>query len=283
MRRLISLAHLTLLFEVAPPEVVTVAAGAGFQAVGLRLNPSRINLKRPQEAQFPMLGDTPMMRDTLRRLGDTGLQVLDIEMLTLRADTRIEEFLPVLDAGARLGAKRVMACGHDPDEARVAALFAALCDAAAGFGLGVDIEFMPWLGIGTLMRADRVVTNAGRPNGCVLIDALHLHRSGGKPADVAAIDPRHIHHIQFCDGLLAQPPTPSDIADESRFDRCFAGEGELPLLDLLRALRADIPISVETPVRAKMTPQERASRAFSSTVEVLARLNGPLDYRKVIA
>ena len=281
MSRLISLAHLSLLFEVAPPEVVTLAAEAGFRAVGLRLNPSRINLKRPQEPRFPMLGDAPMMRDTLRRLADTGLQVLDIEMLTLRADTRIEEFLPVLEAGARLGAKRVMTCGHDIDERRVTALFAALCDAAAGFGLGVDIEFMPWLGIGTLAQAARVVSNAGRPNGCVLIDALHLQRSGGKPADVAALERRHIHHIQLCDGPLANPSTPSDIADESRFDRCFPGEGELPLLGLLLALPPDVPISVEVPVREKMTPQQRAARAFSSTLAVLASLHG--DYRKVVA
>ena len=86
-------------------------------------------------------------------------------MSTSCAETRIEAFLPVLEAGARLGAKRVMACGHDTDEARVTDLFAGLCDAAAGFGLGADIEFMAWLGIGTLMQADRVVTNAGRPNG----------------------------------------------------------------------------------------------------------------------
>src|SRR4051812_30514874 len=138
MGRLTSLAHLTLLFETPPPEAVTIAAEAGYQALGLRLNPSRINLQRPQEAPFPMLGDTPMMRDTLSRLKDTGLEVLDIEMLTLRAETQIEEFLPVLEAGARLGAKRVMTCGHDPDEARVTARFGELCDAAAGFGLGVD-------------------------------------------------------------------------------------------------------------------------------------------------
>lgn len=272
MDRLISLAHLTLLFEVPPPEVVCLAAAAGFQAVGLRLNPSAINLKRPQEAPFPMLGDTPMMRDTLRRLADTGLQVLDIEMLTLRSGTLIEDFLPVLEAGARLKAKRVMTCGHDPDEARVTALFAGLCDAAAAFGMGVDLEFMPWLGVSTLAQAERVVTNAGRRNGAVLIDALHLHRSGARYSDIAAIDPWHIHHIQLCDGLLAHPPTASDVADESRFDRRFPGEGELPLLDLLRAVPAGAPISVEAPVRAGMTPAERAQRAFDSTCRLMARL-----------
>src|SRR5207249_3713852 len=152
--------------------------------------------------------------------------------------------------------RRLMACGHNADLARVTARFAALCDAAAGFGLGVDLEFMPWLGIGTLAQAEQVVADAGRSNGGVLIDALHLQRSGGKPADVAALERRHIHHIQLCDGPLANPSTPSDIADESRFDRCFPGEGELPLLGLLLALPPDVPISVEVPVREKMTPQQ---------------------------
>lgn len=271
--RLISLAHLTLSFDLPPPEVVSAAAAAGFDAVGLRLNPARINLKQPQEAAFPMLGDTPMLRDTLQRLADSGLQVLDIEMLTLRAETRIAEFLPVLEAGARLGAKRVMTCGHDPDEARVTALFAELCDAAAGFGLGVDIEFMPWLGVGTLTQAERVVTAAARPNGGILIDALHLHRSGARPADVAAIAPRHIHHMQLCDGPLAPPATASEIADESRFNRRFPGEGELDLPALLAALPPDIPVSVEAPVRATMSPEERARRALEAAQRVLSNQN----------
>jgi sugar phosphate isomerase/epimerase len=270
MGRLISLAHLTLLFETPPPEAATVAAEAGYGALGRRLNPSRINLKRPQEAPFPMLGDTPMRRETLRRLADTGLQVLDIEMLTLRAETRIEEFLPVLETGARLGARRVMTCGHDDDEQRVTTRFAEVCEAAAGFGLGVDLEFMAWLGVSTIAQAERVVRNAGQPNGGILIDALHLQRTGGTAADVAAADPAHIHHIQLCDGALSPPATASDIADESRFDRRFPGDGELDLTSLLRALPAGVPISVEAPVREALTPISRARRALAGTCAVLA-------------
>ena len=181
----------------------------------------------------------------------------------------MEEFLPVLEAGGRLGAKRVMVCGHDADEGRVTALFAAMCDAAAGFGLGVDIEFMPWLGVKSLAQAERVVSGAGRPNGGILVDALHLHRSGANPADLASVAPRHFHHMQLCDGPIAQPASLSAIADESKYGRRFPGDGALPLQALLRALPAGIPISVETPVAAGMTPEDRAMRAFTATRALL--------------
>ena len=48
----ISLDHLTL-FELTPPQLVEVAAAAGFTHVGLRLNPAA----PPGEPQHPMRGN----------------------------------------------------------------------------------------------------------------------------------------------------------------------------------------------------------------------------------
>jgi hypothetical protein len=50
--RLLSIAHLTVL-DAAPPQLVTVAADAGFDAVGIRVWPAA------DEPAYPMLGDTP--------------------------------------------------------------------------------------------------------------------------------------------------------------------------------------------------------------------------------
>lgn len=46
-----------------------------------------------------MLGDTPMMRETIARLADTGTWVLDVEVLRLRPDSRHDDALRILDAG----------------------------------------------------------------------------------------------------------------------------------------------------------------------------------------
>ena len=50
------------------------------------------------------------------------------------------------DAGsaAALGACRLSVCGDDPEQSRLVANFAGLCDLAAEFGIGVDLECMAW-------------------------------------------------------------------------------------------------------------------------------------------
>lgn len=66
MQRPLSLAALTVL-ELSPPEIVSIAAEAGYSHVGLRLIPAT-----PEEASHAMIGDTHAVRETLARLADVG-------------------------------------------------------------------------------------------------------------------------------------------------------------------------------------------------------------------
>ena len=125
MTRAIGLAALTVL-ELPPPDMVTCAAEAGFTHIGLRLIPAT-----PTEVSYATIGDTPIIRATLERLADTGIEVLDIEILRLTPDADPRDFLPVLETGARLGARNALIAGNDPDEGRLTERFAALCELAA--------------------------------------------------------------------------------------------------------------------------------------------------------
>ena len=136
--RALSLAALTVI-ELSPPEMVSCAADAGFSHVGLRLLPAT-----PEEPVYPVVGDTPMVRDIARRLASTGVVVLDIEIVRLKATTKPADYLPVLETGTRLGARHVLVSGNDPDEARLIANFAELAALAAPLGLSLGIEPMPW-------------------------------------------------------------------------------------------------------------------------------------------
>ena len=98
----IGLAALTVL-ELAPPEMVSCAVEAGFDHVGLRLIPAT-----REEAQHPMVGDTPLVRETLRRLKDTGMRVLDVEIFRLRPDTVVADYEAALATAARFGAKEAL-------------------------------------------------------------------------------------------------------------------------------------------------------------------------------
>ena len=56
----IGIAHLTLL-RLAPPELVTVAAAAGYDFVGIR-----VKAVTDGERQYPMEPGSPMSKETLR-------------------------------------------------------------------------------------------------------------------------------------------------------------------------------------------------------------------------
>jgi sugar phosphate isomerase/epimerase len=62
-----------------------------------------------------------------------------------------------------------------------------------------------------------------------------------------------------------------EIIRQARSDRLMPGEGALDLPGLLRALPADLPLSLEIPYAKPMPPLERARRAREATLQVLER------------
>ena len=176
-RRQISLAHLTVL-DTTPPELVSVAAAAGFRTIGIRLTATPSVGVPP----YDILSDGPLLRETLRRLADTGVSVLDTEFLRFEPDQPVGIPEGFLEVSARLGAQNVLVMSAEPDEARTIERFCDLCDRAAPYGLHVNLEFAIYTGVRTLAHAVDVVVRSKRQNASVLIDALHFSRSGGLPA-----------------------------------------------------------------------------------------------------
>lgn len=247
-RRDLILAYVTLP-HLAPPGFVTVAAEAGYQGISVRLVPAN----PPVEQPFPMLGVSAMMDETLSRLADTGLYVNDIEVLRLKAELDLEPLLPVFEASARLQARNILVLSDDDNEARVAENLARIAEAAAPFGLRTCFEFMIYVGIKTIAQAERILAMTGRPDIGLVIDPLHLERAGGTPEDVARLDPASIASLQFCDA--GTRPDISDLAAvvaEARGGRMIPGTGTLPLMELVAACPADVPISVEVPIKRMM-------------------------------
>jgi sugar phosphate isomerase/epimerase len=268
-RRQISLAHLTVL-DTTPPELVTAAAAAGFRTIGIRLTATPSVGIPP----YDILSDGPLLRETARRLADTGVSVLDTEFLRFEPEHPAgipEGFLAV---SARLGARNVLVMSAEPDEARTVERFCELCDRAAPYGLHVCLEFAVYTGVRTLAQAARVVARSGRPNASVLIDALHFSRSGGLPAHVADVDPSLFRYAQICDAS-ADMPGPGDtpaLVREARTGRLLPGEGALPLAALVAALPAALPLAVEAPCRdlAHLPAVERARRAHRALSALLS-------------
>ena len=252
MARRIGLAALTCI-ELTPPELVSTAAAAGYDCVGLRL--------------IPVAGQTlPAFeqRELERRLSDTGIGVLDVEVFRLDPDTDVAAFEPAFAIAQRVGASEILVHGADPDEARLVESFGALCELAQRYGLAANLEPMPWVEISTVAKAKRII---GEGNGALLVDAIHFYRADNSLDELKNVPTRY---MQLCDAHPGRPKEMRELIRQARGDRLFPGEGALDLKSLLRALPPDLPLSLEVPVSRPMTPHDRARRALERTRELLA-------------
>ena len=221
-----------------------------------------------------MIGDTPMRRETLARMHATGTRVFDIGVLRLRKETKVADFEPVLESAARLGASHAVVNGDEPDQRLLADLLARLCELGRAYGLTMNLEFTPWTGVRTLADAIRVVEAAGSPEARVLIDTIHVDRSGGKP-EIAATPSALVAYAQVRDahGPRPQPQDFDTMIFQARNERGFPGEGNLDLRAMIRALPRDIPLSLEAPTKKlaqKLSALERARRRRAPVASLLA-------------
>ena len=275
----IGIAHLTLL-RLSPPELVTTAAEAGYDFVGIR-----DKAITEGEHQYPMQPGSPMSRETLRRLDDTGLTVRDIEFLTLRPDTGPDDWQPALEAGAALGASTFSVVGVDDDPARLTDTLARLTADGAAYGIRPTLEPISYQPVSRVADAAAIARATGA---AVLLDALHIQRGGSSLDDVRALEPELVPCLQLCDAPSAVPRTlelPAELplgmkADgsvlqvEARVQREVVGEGGLPLAELLAAVPAATPISVEVPharLQARLSAVEFATYNLRAVQALLAR------------
>ena len=259
----LGLAHFTAL-DVPPLELVGLAADAGFSSIGLRLIPAA-----PGALAYTIPAGRGQMAEMRHRLHDRGVRVHDVEIATIGADFDPASLAAVLDSAAELGAEALSVCADDTDRGRLVDRFGALCDLAARSAIAVDLEWMGWRAVRTLDDALDVVTRAGRPNGRILIDALHLERNGGTPADLAAVPPGLIRSVQLCDAGPVAPVGTDAIIAEARGGRLPPGEGTLPLAELLAVLPAGANLSLEVPMGTALPAEERVRRVHAATMALL--------------
>jgi sugar phosphate isomerase/epimerase len=260
MANRLSLAPLTL-SDASPLELIDAAKAGGFDAVTLRM------IGAPGiETAPPLADDRAQVAAIGRRLNDTGIAAFSASGIWLTPDFAADRFERALATAAELGAAHFLAVGFDSDWPRLVANFAALCALAARYRLGIAVEFMPYIPVRTAADGARLIREAGQPNAGLVIDALHLARSDGTPADIAAIDPALLFYVQLCDAPRVRPAT-MERREESLHNRLYPGEGELPLFALMDALPRDIAIDLETPCAADahLPLDERARRAGDAT------------------
>ena len=261
----LGLAHFTVL-EVPPLDLISLAARIGYASVGLRLHPAF-----PGAPYYTIPTGSSAMREMKEHMQGEGVSVYDIEFVIIDSDFAAERLRAMLESAGELGAQRLSVCGDDPDRDRLEANFAELCDLAARFGMGVDLECMAWRQVSSFPEAVRIVEAAGHPNGGALVDALHLARTGGSPGDLKAVSPQRIRSVQLCDAPATRPGSTEAIIEEARSKRLPPGNGDLPLRGLLAILPDDVCLSVEVPMDVQQPAEGRARQVFEATQALFER------------
>jgi sugar phosphate isomerase/epimerase len=251
--------------EFGPLETIEAAAAGEFDAVGLWIEPPRWSAR--------------LLREAKRALADGGLELLDVEVVWIKPDSDMSDHKRCLDIGMELGAKNVLCVSSDPDAGATAARLAELCTHAQGTGMRVALEFGIFTTVKTIGAARAILDAVEHPLRALLVDPIHVDRSGASAADIAAVPPALLPYAQFCDA-------PAERPDASNFDaiitdaidlRRLPGEGVLPLAELLRALPRDIPLSIELRSRALREdfpdPNERARVTAAATRGWLRSIN----------
>jgi sugar phosphate isomerase/epimerase len=246
---------------------VRAAAEAGYAGIGMTM--------------FDVEASTSTGR-TLEGLAaiaaDHGISVAEVETLSFQpvlTDADRAAAREMFQAGERLRARHANVLIRRPpgtpvDLDEAAASFAELCDLAAGHGLLVGFEFMPFMAVSTVDVAAAIVGRAARDNGGLVVDSYHFFRGGSRLEDLAAVPKSSFVTLQLSD---VPAEAAADLLVETRQARRLPGEGALPLESFMRTVAStgsDATIGVEIlSDELRELPVEEAAQSTAEATRAL--------------
>ncbi len=256
--RLLSLAAGTVR-DATRLEAIRAASASGFGAVGLRFD-----LDEPTRDELTAL---------LARLDDTGLGVLDVEVVRLSPSWDESLELRLIEWAHAIGARHLLVVSNHSDRTRTIDELSRVAGRCREAGVSAVLEFMRFTSVRTLQEAVSIAAEVGPTLGGVLVDPLHLERSGGRPEDLSLCHPALFPYAQLCDAPTQIAADDLEhLAHEARHQRRLPGDGELPLGALIEQLQPTTPLSVEVQsdeLERLLEPGARADAAWSSALRVI--------------
>jgi sugar phosphate isomerase/epimerase len=259
-------------FGLPPVDFVNLAAALGCSYISVGL--TGIGYNPHGYPPFSLREDVAMRREMRAAMRDRGVAISLGEGCIIRPHKDIRDAAPDMDIMQELGVERLNTVSMDPDLNRSLDQFALFAAMAAERGMLSTIELCPALTIHNLEAALAAVRHVGRRDFTLLLDTMHLGRSGATAAEVAALDPALIGYVQLSDA----PRTPSEpnYLKEATFERMVPGEGEMPLRGYLAALPSGVTISLEVPLsseaEAGVGPEVRLQRCVQAARRLLAEV-----------
>jgi sugar phosphate isomerase/epimerase len=199
---------------------------------------------------FSLRDDPRLRRDLLAVMDDRGVSISLGEGLLIASGVDVRSYADDLDIMAELRIPRINTVSLEPDRARTFDELGVLTDLAAERGILTSVEPVPGLAIADIASAMAAVDHVDREEISLLIDTMHVARSGAGPSDLRSLPAKRIGHIQLSDVPL-RSTTEYHYAEEAMYHRLPPGEGELPLAEMLAALPGDRVVGLEVPMQSR--------------------------------
>ncbi len=268
MEQKFSLAQLTVL-NTSPPEIAQIAADAGYDYVSMR----QIYMGLPGEPDYDLSKNKPLMKETKEVLKNTGIKLLDVELARIFDGMDVKKYEAAMQTAVELGGTQVLSSIWTPDRDYYLEKFAELCDLAAQYNLGVQLEYVPIAAVKDLAATVDVLKSVNRPNAGIMIDVHHFHRALDTVEELKKVPREWFHFAHLCDASAEIPADPDEMTRILREARDYVGEGGIDVIDILNAM-PKIPYSIELPNLAaveKYGYAEHAKRCLDSAKSYLAK------------
>jgi sugar phosphate isomerase/epimerase len=260
-------------FNLPPVQFVGLAADLGCRYISTLLAPLEFNPHR--YPPYSLRDDAALRREMIAAMRDRGVSISLGEGFAVSPRHDVRSLAKDLEVMCELSVRRINTVSFDPDLARSFDQIAALVEMADAVDVETTLEFAPGMAIPDLPTALAAIRHVGRPTCQLLIDAMHLIRSGSSATDLAAVPPDLIGYAQLADAPLV--PTIPNYMEEAMYERMVPGTGELPLREILAVLPPTVVIGLEVPLRslaaAGVLPHARLAPCVEATRGLLAGLD----------
>jgi sugar phosphate isomerase/epimerase len=258
------------MFGLHPVDFIRIAGELGCSHVTLSMSSSPNRLPIYPDIAFRQ--DPALRRDMRSALADNAVKIGMMEGFAVLPGGSVDDFAADLDMTAELGTRAICTVSIDKDAARTHDQYARLAELAAQRGLLTTTEACAgvYRKLDLALEAARAVAH---PSFSLLIDTMHFFRSGSTVADLAAIDPVLIGHVQLCD--VPMPAEMDSYMEEALYERRCPGDGDLPLAEFLAQVPVGVIVGLEIPIRSEaeagIGPRERMARCVAATRQLMDR------------
>jgi sugar phosphate isomerase/epimerase len=249
-----------------------IAARAGYDFISIR--PILMGLQG--EPDYALADNPAMMKQTKRALAETGVKLHDIELARIYDDMHPSKYLPAMEVAAELGGRALLSSIWTDEREYAIEKFGEVCDLARGFGLTVDLEYVPIAGVRSLADAVQVLKAVNRDNAGLMVDAHHFQRAGDRVEDLDQLPREWLHFAHLCDAPAEIPAEREELIRIMREGRLYLGEGGIDVASILNHL-PEMVYSIELPNLAHVRERGYAEHAFRCLETARAYVKAKVD------